>query len=50
MIIKHSALRRRWSELDQLKVDDLVNNPRYTAGSLGRQVDAHEVGYETFRL
>jgi len=31
MIIKHSALRRRWSELDQLKVDDLVNNPQATA-------------------
>ena len=27
MIIKHPTLRHRWSELDQLKVDDLVNNP-----------------------
>jgi hypothetical protein len=29
MIIKHPALRRCWSGLDQLKVDDLVNNPQY---------------------
>jgi hypothetical protein len=27
MIIKHHARRGRWSELDQLTVDDLVNNP-----------------------
>jgi hypothetical protein len=29
MIIKDPTQRRRWSELDQLKVDDLVNNPLY---------------------
>jgi methylase of polypeptide subunit release factors len=29
MIIKHHARRGRWSELDQLTVDDLVNNPPY---------------------
>src|ERR1039457_4428024 len=27
MIIKHLALLYRWPELDQLRVDDLVNNP-----------------------
>jgi radical SAM protein with 4Fe4S-binding SPASM domain len=27
MIIKDHAMPRHWSELDQLKVDDLVNNP-----------------------
>jgi hypothetical protein len=29
MIIKHPTLCHRWSELDQLKVYDLVNNPPY---------------------
>jgi hypothetical protein len=29
MIIKHHARRGRWSELDQLTVDDLVNNPHH---------------------
>lgn len=29
MIIKHCARRGRCSELDQLTVDDLVNNPLY---------------------
>ena len=27
MIIKHLSPLCRWSELDQLRVDDLVNNP-----------------------
>ena len=27
MITKSPGLRHRWSELDQLEVDDLVNNP-----------------------
>jgi len=29
MIIKHRRRRRHWSDLDQLIVDDLVNNPRW---------------------
>jgi hypothetical protein len=31
MIIKHHARRGRWSELDQLTIDDLVNNPPHRA-------------------
>ncbi len=47
MIIKHLMPPYRWSELDQLRVDDLVNNPLYL---LNPEVFSLEVGVSRMNI